>query len=185
MKRTFALFIAVCIMLSSFCVTAFAVNGNVLPQNAVIFVKNNCSDTDMSAAKVLQTYIEQLSGIKHEIVRAVKVGSFVLYVGDAASCKTDVKDLPDGSYIIKSVDNGVEIAGAGNRGTIYGAYAFLEKFGGCRWLTSAMGMTSEQKEIILPENIDEKYTVYFEYTDTEWRSPHDMVYSLANAGRYG
>ena len=180
MKRTLALFFAACIMLSSFCVSAFAANGNALPQNAVIFVKDNCSDTDMSAAETLQTYIEQLSGVKHEIVKAVKDESFVLYIGDAAVCKTDVKDLADGSYIIKSVDNGVEIAGAGNRGTLYGTYAFLEKFGGCRWLTSAMGMTSEQNEIILPDTINEKYNAYFEYTETDWRSPCDPEYSVAN-----
>ena len=180
MKKTFALIIAVFVILSSFCVTTFAENGNALPQNAVIFVQENCSDTDMSAAKALQNYIEQLSGVKHEIVSDVKDGSFVLYVGDAASCKAEVKDLADGSYIIKSVDNGVEIVGAGNRGTIYGVYAFLEKFGGCRWLTAAMGMTSEQKNILLPAEIDEQYRVYFEYTDTDWRSPRDPEYSLAN-----
>ncbi len=187
MKKTFALIIAVFVILSSFCVTTFAENGNALPQNAVIFVKENCSDTDMSAAKALQNYIEQLSGVKHEIVSDVKDGSFVLYVGDAASCKAEVKDLADGSYIIKSVDNGVEIVGAGNRGTIYGVYAFLEKFGGCRWLTSSMGMTSEQDSIMLPDKIDEKNNVYFECTDTDWRSPRDIEYSLANglsAGNY-
>lgn len=180
MKKTFALLIILCVLFSSFCISAFADGEKTLPENAVILVNENCSATDKSAAEALQKYIEQLSGVRHGIVTSAPDGAFALRVGDAAACKAEVKDLADGSYVIKSVENGVEITGAGNRGTLYAAYAFLEKFGGCRWLTSSMGMTCEQNEIILPEIIDEKYNAYFEYTETDWRSPRDVEYSLAN-----
>lgn len=180
MKKLLALAVTICILLTAFCFTSFAAGEKPLPENAVIVIAENCPATDSSAAEALQKYIEQLSGVKHGIVTIIPDGAFALNVGVAASCFNEVKDLADGSYVIKSAVNGADICGAGNRGTLYAVYAFLEKFGGCRRLTSAMGMTSEQKEIILPAQIDEKYDVYFEYTDTDWRSPRDTEYSIAN-----
>lgn len=180
MKKLLALAAAVCLLLTAFCFTSFAAGERPLPENAVIVITENAPETDKSAAAALQKYIEQLTGEKHEIVTAAPDGAFALNVGNAALSCDEVKDLADGSYVIRSAENGADICGAGNRGTLYAACAFLEKFGGCRWLTSAMGMTSEQTEILLPATIDEKYDVYFEYTDTDWRSPRDPDYSVAN-----
>lgn len=180
MKKLLALAAAACLLLTAFCFTSLAAGERPLPEDAVIVITEASPETDKSAAASLQKYIEQLTGEKHEIVTAAPDGAFALNVGDAALSYDEVKDLADGSYVIKSAENGVDICGAGNRGTLYAAYAFLEKFGGCRWLTSAMGMTSEQDEILLPDTINEKYNAYFEYTDTDWRSPRDPEYSLAN-----
>ena len=179
MKKLISIVTLICVMLTFLTLTSFAAEKS-LPENAVIVLSGEASVTDSTAAKALQKYIEQITGEKHEIVTSAPKGVFSLNVGAAASSFDGVKKLADGSYVIKSAANGVDICGAGNRGTIYGVYAFLEKFTGCRWLTSTMGMTSEQKEIILPEKIDEKYNAYFEYTDTDWRSPRDTEYSLAN-----
>ena len=180
MKKLLCSLIVICILLSAFALTVAAANEKPLPDNAVIVLKKGCSETDASAAEALQKYIEELSGIKHEIVFTAPEGAFRLNVGEAAASYDGIKNHADGSYNIKSTENGVDIAGAGTRGTLYAAYGFLEKFGGCRWLTAAMGMTSEQKNILLPAEIDEQYRVYFEYTDTDWRSPRDPEYSVAN-----
>lgn len=179
MKKPLSVLTILCILLACFGLPALAAE-KPLPENAVITLAAQASATDKSAADALQKYIEQLTGVTHEIVTSVPEGAFTLNVGAAASCVDEVKDLADGSYVIRSTDNGVDICGAGNRGTLYAACAFLEKFGGCRWFTASMGMTSEQTEILLPATIDEKYDVYFEYTDTDWRSPRDPDYSVAN-----
>ncbi|MCQ2462058.1 MAG: DUF4838 domain-containing protein [Clostridia bacterium] len=179
MKKKISAFItAFCLLIPVLCLSAAAAD-KPLDKNAVIVVAADCSETDKTAALALQKYIQQLSGVKHEIVTKSD-GKFALRVGTAAECANEVKDLADGSYLIRSGKNGVDIAGAGNRGTIYGAYAFLQEFGGCRWLTGGMGMTSSQKKIILPDSINRDYEAYFEYTDTDWRSPRDVEYSLAN-----
>lgn len=179
MKKAICIIMALFVLLTLFSLQSFA-EGKALPENAVIAVAQNASATDQSAAEALQKYAEQLTGVRHEIVTSVPEGLFSLNIGTAASRYDEVKDLADGSYVIKSAANGVDICGAGTRGTLYGTYAFLEKFGGCRWFTSFMGMTSKQNEIFLPDEIDERYDVYFEYTDTDWLSPHDVEYSLAN-----
>lgn len=180
MKKTVTVFTLCCVLLSFFGLTAFAAKENTLPGNAVIAVAENCPETDDTAAQALQKYIAVLTGKEHKIVTEAPDGTYMISVGKAAALYEEVKDLADGSWRIRGDKNGIEIAGAGNRGTLYGVYAFLEKFGGFRCLTSAMGMTTERDALILPEKIDEKYDVYFEYTDTDWRSPRDPEYSVAN-----
>lgn len=89
-------------------------------------------------------------------------------------------DIPDNGYVIETKENEVSILGSGTRGVIHGVYAFLEKYCGCRWFTSTLYSIPENKKLTIPAGKKTEYKPFFEYTDTDWKSPRDVEYSLAN-----
>ncbi|HRT82819.1 MAG TPA: DUF4838 domain-containing protein, partial [Oscillospiraceae bacterium] len=72
------------------------------------------------------------------------------------------------------------IAGGQTRGTIYGVFTFLEESLGCRWFTSKLIVIPKAEDLKIPKDIDIKQKPYFEYRETDWISPRDKIYSLAN-----
>lgn len=160
---------------------AYAVSDNSLPENTVIVVAENCPATDTTAAQVIQNGIKLVTGKTIEIVDdSAEPADFEIAVGNTSRYETEVDDLEDGSYRIKSYEGGVSVAGAGNRGTIYGAYAFIEKCGNVHNYSASIGLKAYSDKFVVPSDMDIDYDVFFEYTDTDWRSPRDVQYSLAN-----
>ncbi len=90
------------------------------------------------------------------------------------------EEIPDNGYVIETGENEVLISGSGTRGIIHGVYAFLEKYCGCDWFTSTLYSIPKNEELTIPAGEKTEYAPYFEYTDTDWLSPRDVEYSLAN-----
>lgn len=88
--------------------------------------------------------------------------------------------IPDNGYVIETKENEVSINGSGTRGVIHGVYAFLEKYCGCDWYTSTLYSIPKNENPVIPAGEKTEYKPYFEYTDTDWVSPRDVEYSLAN-----
>ncbi|MCR4615421.1 MAG: DUF4838 domain-containing protein [Clostridiales bacterium] len=172
--------IALTLVLAFSCLNIFVgaeSTTEALPADAVIVTADNANTYEQAAAQRLRERLSQLFGLRLPVV--TKAGDrFGLYIGSASDI--DMSGKADGSYILRSVDNGVALAGSGTRGNIAAVYAFLENFGGCKVYTRERGMTTQQMAIMLPENIDINYTPFFEYTETDWHSPHDTEYSLMN-----
>lgn len=89
-------------------------------------------------------------------------------------------EIPDNGYVIETKENEVSILGSGTRGVIHGVYAFLEKYCDCDWYTSTLYSIPENRNLTIPAGEKTEYKPFFEYTDTDWLSPHDTEYSLAN-----
>ena len=89
-------------------------------------------------------------------------------------------EIPDNGYVIETKENEVLITGNGTRGVIHGVYAFLEKYCGCDWYTSTLYSIPKNTELTIPAGERTEYEPFFEYTDTDWVSPTDVEYSLAN-----
>ncbi len=153
-----------------------------LPDSAVIVIGENATEAEITAATTLQKYIAEVAGFTPTVLRDNEtIDGYVLSVGKTVFSEREVSSLADGSYRIGEIDEGLEIVGAGNRGLIYGVYAFLEEYGGYHVFTAEQGMTTKQRSIILPINgVEKSYDTYFEYTDTDWKSPTDVEYSVAN-----
>ena len=90
------------------------------------------------------------------------------------------EDIPDNGYVIETKENEVLITGSGTRGVIHGVYAFLEKYCGCNWYTSTLYSIPKNEKLTIPAGEKTEYEPFFEYTDTDWVSPRDVEYSLAN-----
>lgn len=125
----------------------------------------------IAAGDTLKKYMEQVTG------KAFAVSS----QGEGMKLSLGYsKDIPDNGYVIETAENGVTIYGNGTRGVIHGVYAFLEKYCGCDWYTSTLYSIPQNSNLNIPAGEKTEYTPYFEYTDTDWLSPRDVEYSLAN-----
>jgi hypothetical protein len=104
------------------------------------------------AAEALQKYVEKMSGAKIDILQegeeSAPTGTVSIYVGHTVAAKKNGVEIPSGfdpsiradafeeeGYVLKTEGDNIFIGGNSDgpyRGTLYGAYAFLEKLG-CRW----------------------------------------------------
>lgn len=160
--------------------TAFAAENGFKVYESVIVVSADASVTDIYASQRLKHYLDRITGKNIEIVTNNDSSEYEICVGATRRAKNDFSESADGSYIITSTDKRIIISGAGNKGTINGVYAFLEKFCGCHWYETQVIIAPENSTLTVPADIDIKYTPFFEYTETDTASSRDIEFSLAN-----
>ena len=125
----------------------------------------------IAAGETLAKYMKQITGKEFPVNENGEGLKFTL--GYSA-------EIPDNGYVIETKENEVAITGNGTRGVIHGVYAFLEKYCDCHWYTSTLCSIPENRNLTIPAGEKTEYKPFFEYTDTDWLSPHDTEYSLAN-----
>lgn len=125
-----------------------------------------------AAGNTLSKYLNEITGKSFPVRTSGEEGIiFRLSYSD---------EIPDNGYVIETKENEVLIFGSGTRGVIHGVYAFLEKYCGCDWYTSTLYSIPKNENLIIPAGEKTEYKPFFEYTDTDWVSPRDVEYSLAN-----
>ena len=186
MKKVISFLLALSIIFT-FPVIANAQSGKAFAvYDAVIVVGENVVKTDLYAAQRLEYYLEKITGRDFRIVtdaEEIQPNEIVVGTTDRAAVKFDTTE--NGSYIIRSTDEQLIIAGVGSRGTIYGVYAFLEDFCDCRWYETEVIRIPENNLLTVPADIDVEYEPYFEYTETDTTSSRDAEFSLANGQNGG
>lgn len=180
MKRLLSSLLAVATALSCSVITASAAETGFNASRAVIVISQNASQTDNYAAQRLKYYLDKIVGGDIGIVTDDNEAEFEICVGATNRSDIDMEDKADGSYVIASSQDAVIINGAGNKGTINGVYAFLEKYCGCHWYESEVIVVPENSGLTVPANIKVEYTPFFEYTETDTTSSRDTEFSLAN-----
>jgi hypothetical protein len=120
-----------------------------------IVVPDNSSNVARYAAEELKTFLEKTTSGKISITATLTPGKTALLIGDNELTRklgVDVKTLPRDGFIIKNIGNIIVIAGQDDpdkkpdeqfksgiwgqlheRGTLFGAYDFLERFAGVRF----------------------------------------------------
>lgn len=179
MKRFISFLISTAIIFSC-VITASAENitDRFSVADAVIVISENATDNEVYAAEKLEYYLEQILSKDVEITKDEVSGEKIIVGNTAANIDFDTDE--NGSYIIKSDKNKIVIAGVGSRGTLYGVYAFLEDYCGCRWYEKDIIKIPQNTDLTIPADIDVAYTPYFEYTDTDTASSRDPEFSMAN-----
>lgn len=153
--------------------TAFASDGGFRVSEAVIVISPDAPATDGYAAKRLKFYLDKITG-KDIPIQTEPHDGYVIRIG-----KTE-DSSPDGSYSIVSDSVSIVIGGTGNKGTINGVYAFLEKYCGCHWYETNVTVIPENPNLEIASGINDTYTQFFEYTETDTNSSRDVEFSLAN-----
>ena len=74
----------------------------------------------------------------------------------------------------------IHIAGTAQRGLQAGAYRFLEEYCNRKIYTQDIIVCPKNDRITVPADADVIYEPFFEYTDTDWNSPRNAEYSMAN-----
>lgn len=150
----------------------------------VIVCAKGSGDPEYTAALKLRYYLNEISGVTLPIVsdtadvcdREIIVGKTnregALYTVDRSLFHLeDVNVFTLGEKIV--------IAGAQRRGTLYGVYAFLEALG-CRWYAHDLISLPKGGAVKVPVSLNISQTPYLEYRETDWLSPRNVEYSIAN-----
>ncbi|MBR0350196.1 MAG: DUF4838 domain-containing protein [Clostridia bacterium] len=177
-------FLCICltlIMLASlFAVSSSAAELGFDVSEAVIVISQNANKTDKYAAERLKYYLDEITDNNIQIVTDNMNADVAISVGATNRTDADFSSGADGSYIITSSGNEIIINGAGNKGTINGVYAFLEKYCDCHWYESEVIIVPKNAELEIPAGIDVEYTPFFEYTEADTKSACDPEFCIAN-----
>ncbi|MCR5783793.1 MAG: DUF4838 domain-containing protein [Clostridia bacterium] len=106
------------------------------------------------------------------------------YIAVGSASSADVSEVADNGYRIQVIDGNIHINGTAQRGLQVGVYRFLEIFCGRKVYTESITVMPEEDSFTVPSDTDIIYEPFFESTDTDWKSPHNVEYSMAN-GIYG
>ncbi|MCR5151137.1 MAG: DUF4838 domain-containing protein [Clostridiales bacterium] len=176
MKKFSAGLLALVISLS-LMQTIFALNSDIVLDNTVkVLIPESPTKYELYAADKLISALSAVFGT--EIARTNSASENFIAIGSASSA--DVSDIKVNGYRIQSIDGSVHISGTGVRGLQAGVNRFLEEFCNRKVYTSKITVLPKAENIIIPADTDIIYEPYFEYTDTDWKSPRDVEYSLAN-----
>lgn len=165
-------------------VEKFTVSDN--GQSAYVIVKGaNCSESETTAAKTLQRYLYQIGNVTLPIITdETTPTNKEIIIGktnrEGNGYTVNRASLGDEGVYIKTLNNKIIISGGELRGTLYAVYTFLEDYLDCRWFTKDITLIPQVNSIMVPLNIDYQFKPGLEFRDTDWISPKDSNYSVAN-----
>ncbi|WOO41918.1 DUF4838 domain-containing protein [Rubellicoccus peritrichatus] len=137
--------------------TSIPKSSYVVPQtrDVDIILPSSPNDTESFAASELKHYLELIRGATVTINGSVS-GAYPIYLGDtSASDKwrdqlTDpLPETADEVFVVEVTSAETVLAGGGDRGILYAAYAFLEDLG-CRWLEPVSEVVPDSPDLTLP-----------------------------------
>lgn len=86
-----------------------------------------------------------------------------------------------GSFTLRAgADGNLYIEASDARGLFNGVYEWLRLFCGVNVYSAEVTAAPAAKEIALPQEYLYEYTPALEYADTDWLSPHDVPFAVAN-----
>ncbi|MEO6686702.1 MAG: DUF4838 domain-containing protein, partial [Dyadobacter sp.] len=175
-------------VISAFCLLIFQsikaqqftlVKGGI-SKNRII-IPEKATVTEIQAAKVLQDYVQRISGaaLPIEWDNTPQQDGEVL-IGNVN--RPELKEVPkeklgkDGLFI-KNSSGTLVITGGTDKGILYGVYTFLEKYLGCRKYSSTVTFVPKKKTIVL-SSINDLELPAFSYRETFYRDAVDPEYQL-------
>ena len=172
MKKLLSVLLVLVMMFTMFSFTSAAADEITVDSDFTIAVQNSSDVYQIAAAKELQKYLTEVLGVTLPIEKNV-TKSIVI-------CNTGIKSLYANGYRIFTQDGSVFIDGTPTRGYIHGVYRFLEEFANLRIYTGMLREIDKKSSVTVPNKTSILYNPFFEYTDTDFRSPRNTEYSLCN-----
>lgn len=151
-----------------------------------IYLSPEASPSEKHGAQELQRFFQEMSGARLPLLSGPSrpAGSLIL-VGQSAVAEQIGIDVPLQSlgaegYTLKTHGEHLLIAGGRQRGTMYGVYGLLEKFG-CRWFTPQLSRIPKLTTLTVPA-LDEtgrptfeyRYPFFAECADRDWSARNRM-----------
>ncbi|MEI7912024.1 MAG: DUF4838 domain-containing protein [Verrucomicrobiota bacterium] len=132
------------------------------------------SPSQIYAAEELQKFTAQMTGVLLPIITdEAALPIHAIIVGDTRHSSQlldgplDLKPLGDDGFRLKSTAAHLFIIGGPVRGTLYGVYELLERFGGCRWYASWHSVIPPRDTWTVPP-IDETQKPAFAMREPYW-----------------
>lgn len=117
------------------------------------------STSDSTAAAYLNKYLKEATGIDFKTMRGTKAK------GNAFLIATD-PSMEEDSFEIKETGGVISITGAPQKGTIYGAFTFLEKFLEMDWYSGDFYVLPKCTDLEIPDGFSHKEVPSFRYRQT-------------------
>ena len=175
MKKALCLLLVSVLLLG--CVPLAAASGCIaIDKTWHILVPETPTTAETFAANKLATELGTVFGEAPAVVSQAADH----YIGVGAASDADVSGVADNGYRIQAIGGNVHIAGTAQRGLQIAAYRFLEEFCGRKVYTATITVMPQSDKINVPADTDIVYEPFFESTDTDWKSPLNAEYSMAN-----
>ena len=135
-------------------------------KNPVIIFPENASYAEKNAAFELRNHLGIVLGrsVKAYGEKAAPKSTELIFVGKtafAAANKIDFAKLGKEEAVIKNVNGKIIIIGGSDRGTLYGALEFLERFADIDWLDAWTRYIPRKKSITVADELDIRFAPYF------------------------
>ena len=132
------------------------------------------SPSQVYAAEELQRFTEQLTGVRLPVTtdegplpaRAVLLGG-TRFTAELLGAPADVKALGEDGFRLARRGERLLVLGGPVRGTLYGVYEVLERFGGCRWYSSWQSVIPRREAFAVPA-LDETQKPAFALREPFW-----------------
>ena len=148
-----------------------------------IVIPEKASGAEKTAADELQKYLEKISGVRLPVVTdEAEPDDSEILVGKTnrdVYSGTDFAELGDEGFILRADGSRLVICGGGDRGTVYGTYAFLEEQLGCRWYTASCEYVPESTEVCFSGDLDDTQIPDFEIRRINFRGASDETVRAA------
>jgi hypothetical protein len=135
-----------------------------------IVVADDASPSIKYGAGELQTFLQQIAGVKLPIVSdKLPQTPKEIILGDnahfrALNTQIDVPSLGKEGYVIRTVGESLVIVGGKLRGNLYGVYGLLEDHLGCRWFAPEVSRIPKQPKLAIGK-IDDRQIPVLEYRE--------------------
>ena len=146
-----------------------------------IFLSPSASPSEQWAAQELRRHLQEMTGAVLPIILsdAPSRNAEAIAIGRSALTDSLGVDPPTGeSFALKTAGRTVIVAGGRERGTMYGVYALLEKFG-CRWFTADVARVPKMRDLRLPA-FDERRSPAFYYREVFFTEALGKEWSARN-----
>lgn len=140
------------------------------------------------AATEFASYLGSITSAKFDVVSALRPPSnpYLIVVGRnnpvAAGVRSiDYDSLADDGFALRTIAKSVLIAGAGSRGTLYGAYWVLDRLCGVRWLSATYTYVPHTADLSLPvDELNGDQVPRFRYRQIYAGDANDPAYRQHN-----
>ncbi len=146
-----------------------------------IVVPEGTESSVLYAAGRLNHYFQEATDSTLEIIRDSQAETeYEIILGDTArgeDAGIDFAALGTESYVVKNVGNDLVIAG-GDRGVIYGVYAYLEALG-YRFYTAEAENIPVAQEVFVAKEVSLEWSPVFEYRESMFCSTWDADFAVS------
>jgi hypothetical protein len=149
-----------------------------------IFVAQDATAPEKHAAEELSKFLKEILGATFEVkAEAPPEGAPAILVGPGAAkaiiSGDEIARLGKEGYILRARGPRLAIAGGRPRGTLYGAYSFLEDELGCRWLTPDVSRIPKRERFAL-KALDRTFVPVLESRSTDYPNSRDADWAARN-----
>lgn len=150
-------------------------SGGTSAFSIVVVPEKESIPSERFAAGELRDYLRKITGVDFPIVEEGKNSGPGIYIGATARAKKagiNTEKLGQEEWVLRTDGKDLLISGGRPRGTLYGVYECLDKYGGCRWVSHDLETIPEQSDFRLPA-LDERGEPAFIWRTTSLYTRHD------------